>query len=130
MVVGLFIFIILYVVFDLYEYVCKRFNFNFLIFFFFYNLNPQNNHQLPSIIILYNPHLQKTYKINYNRQLSNHNIKIQIFIPNHTQIPAFIKNKLKLFNSSNNKKTSNLQNIINIIKTKHIVPTYIIFYIY
>lgn len=30
MVVGLFIFIILYVVFDLYEYVCKRFNFNFL----------------------------------------------------------------------------------------------------
>lgn len=30
MVVGLFIFIILYVVFDLYEYVCKRFN----IFFF------------------------------------------------------------------------------------------------
>lgn len=51
-------------------------------------------------------------------------------MPGHAQIPAFMEDELKLFDSSDGKRTSSLQGIVNMIETKHIIPAYIIFYVY
>lgn len=74
-------------------------------------LNPQNGHQLPSVMVLCGPHLQGAYGVNCARQLSNHNVKVQVFMPGHAQIPAFMEDELKLFDSSDGKRTSSLQDL-------------------
>lgn len=103
----------------------------FWVFFFFvYRLNPQNGHQLPSVMVLCGPHLQGAYGVNCGRQLSNHNVKVQVFMPGHAQIPAFMEDELKLFDSSDGKRTSSLQGIVNMIETKHIVHAFTIFHVY
>lgn len=103
---------------------------NVIYGFFFYSLNPQNGHQLPSVMVLCGPHLQGAYGVNCARQLSNHNVKVQVFMPGHAQIPAFMEDELKLFDSSDGKRTSSLQGIGNTIEPEHIIHAFIIFHIY
>lgn len=99
-------------------------------FFCVYSLNPQNGHQLPSVMVLCGPHLQGAYGVNCGRQLSNHNVKVQVFMPGHAQIPAFMEDELKLFDSSDGKRTSSLQGIVNMIETNHIIHAFTIFHVY
>lgn len=86
-----------------------------LIVTIFFSLNPQNGHQLPSVMVLCGPHLQGAYGVNCARQLSNHNVKVQVFMPGHAKIPAFMEDELALFDSSDGKRTSSLQGIINLL---------------
>lgn len=50
-------------------------------------------------------------------------------MPGHAQIPAFMEDELKLFDSSDGKRTSSLQGIVNMIETKHIIHAFTIFHV-
>lgn len=51
-------------------------------------------------------------------------------MPGHAQIPAFMEDELKLFDSSDGKRTSSLQGIVNMNETKHIIHAFTIFHVY
>ncbi|XP_061173200.1 enhancer of mRNA-decapping protein 3-like [Saccostrea echinata] len=74
-------------------------------------LNPQNGHQLPTVMVLCGPHLQGAYGVNCARQLSNHNVKVQVFMPGHVKVPAYMEDELTLFDSSEGKRTASLKDL-------------------
>ncbi|XP_062569542.1 enhancer of mRNA-decapping protein 3-like [Saccostrea cucullata] len=74
-------------------------------------LNPQNGHQLPSVMVLCGPHLQGAYGVNCARQLSNHNVKVQVFMPGHVKAPTYMEDELTLFDSSDGKRTASLKDL-------------------
>lgn len=69
-------------------------------------LNPKNGHQLPTVVVLCGPHMQGAQGVSCARQLSNHNVKVHLFVPNTVQIIRAMEDELSLFALCDAKRTS------------------------
>ena len=72
-------------------------------------LNPTNGHQLPTVVVLCGPHTQGAQGVNCARQLANHNVKVQVFIPSYVKLPPQMEEELQLFRYCEGSVTSSLQ---------------------
>ena len=76
---------------------------------FFYRLNPQNGHQLPTIVVLCGPHFQGAQGLNCARHLVNHGVKTIVFLPNFIRMVQSVEQELKLYEMCGGKRYSNVQ---------------------
>ncbi|KAK3097432.1 hypothetical protein FSP39_009602 [Pinctada imbricata] len=74
-------------------------------------LNPTNGHQLPTVVVLCGPHRQGAQGVNCARHLSNHNVKVKVFVPSYAQLPAALQEELNLFKFCDGIVTSSLQDL-------------------
>lgn len=74
-------------------------------------LNPQNGHQLPTIVVLCGPHIQGAQGLNCARHLVNHGVKTIVFLPNFIRMVQSVEQELKLFEMCGGKRYSNAQDI-------------------
>ncbi|XP_033751004.1 enhancer of mRNA-decapping protein 3-like [Pecten maximus] len=69
-------------------------------------LNPKNGHQLPTVVVLCGPHIQGAQGVSCARQLSNHNVKVHLFVPSCVQMIRAMEDELSLFALCDAKRTS------------------------
>lgn len=74
-------------------------------------LNPQNGHQLPTIVVLCGPHIQGAQGLNCARHLVNHGVKTIVFLPNFIRMVQCVEQELKLFEMCGGKRYSTAQDI-------------------
>jgi len=71
-----------------------------------FRLNPQNGHQLPTVLVLCGPHIQGAQGLNCARHLSNHNVKTIVFLPNFLRMIQCVELELKMYELCNGKRYS------------------------
>ncbi|XP_067665151.1 enhancer of mRNA-decapping protein 3-like [Haliotis asinina] len=76
-----------------------------------HRLNPQNDHQLPTVIVLCGPHTQGAQGISCARHLANHNVKTIVFVPNFVRMNQILEKELQLFEFCDGKKTSSTKEL-------------------
>lgn len=74
-------------------------------------LNPQNGHQLPTIVVLCGPHIQGAQGLNCARHLVNHGVKTMVFLPNYIRMVQSVEQELKMYEMCGGKRYSNAQDI-------------------
>ena len=81
-----------------------------------FRLNPQNGHQLPTIVVLCGPHIQGAQGLNCARHLVNHGVKTLVFLPNFIRMVQSVEQELKLFEMCGGKRYSNAQGRYKVIE--------------
>ncbi|CAC5413803.1 EDC3 [Mytilus coruscus] len=76
-----------------------------------HRLNPNNGHQVPTVVLLCGPHLQGTQAINCARHLSNHNVNVYLVLPNFIKMNKYMEEELKLFAFCDGNRISNLKDL-------------------
>lgn len=69
-------------------------------------LNPQNGHQLPTVLVLCGPHIQGAQGMNCARHLVNHGVKTVVFLPNFLRMVQCVEQELKMFEMCGGKRYS------------------------
>ncbi|WAR00959.1 EDC3-like protein [Mya arenaria] len=69
-------------------------------------LNPQNGHQLPTVLVLCGPHVQGAQGLNCARHLVNHGVRTIVFLPNFLRMIQAVELELRLYETSNGKRYS------------------------
>lgn len=59
-------------------------------------LHPRNSHQPPSVVVMCGPHKTGAQGVATARHLSNHNVKVHVFLPNFVKIHACLQDELRL----------------------------------
>ncbi|XP_039248184.2 enhancer of mRNA-decapping protein 3-like [Styela clava] len=59
-------------------------------------LHPRNSHQPPSAVVMCGPHRTGAQGVATARHLSNHNVKVNVFMPNFVKIHACLQEELRL----------------------------------
>ncbi|GFS95410.1 enhancer of mRNA-decapping protein 3 [Nephila pilipes] len=74
-----------------------------------HRLNPQNNHQRPSVVILVGSHVQGAQGVNCGRQLANHCTITTVLCPPQAKgSHSIISSELKLFSASSGKTVNSV----------------------
>ncbi|GAB1604723.1 enhancer of mRNA-decapping protein 3-like isoform X2, partial [Argonauta hians] len=74
-------------------------------------LNPKNDHQLPTVVVLCGPHIQGAQGITCARLLANHNVKTYIYVPNYMKMDHIIEKELALYDLTDGIKTFSLKDL-------------------
>ncbi|KAL5005296.1 hypothetical protein ScPMuIL_018752 [Solemya velum] len=69
-----------------------------------HRLNPQNGHQLPTVVVLCGTDIQAAAAVNCARQLSNHGVKTIVFVPNLVKMAIPLEEELKLYDLCDGRK--------------------------
>ncbi|KAK3609112.1 hypothetical protein CHS0354_007790 [Potamilus streckersoni] len=77
-----------------------------------HRLNPQNGHQLPTVVILCCPHIQGAQGLNCARQIANHNVKTVVVIPHLGHMEKIVEDELNLYKLCNRKTFTSAKDAI------------------
>ncbi|XP_053405108.1 enhancer of mRNA-decapping protein 3-like [Mercenaria mercenaria] len=69
-------------------------------------LNPQNGHQLPTVLVLCGPHIQGAQGLNCARHLVNHGVRTVVFLPNFLRMVQCVEQELKMYEMCDGKRYS------------------------
>ncbi|KAL3866142.1 hypothetical protein ACJMK2_043471 [Sinanodonta woodiana] len=77
-----------------------------------HRLNPQNGHQLPTVVVLCCPHIQGAQGLNCARQIANHNVKTIVVIPHLGSMEKIVEDELKLYKLCDRKTVTSAKDAI------------------
>lgn len=69
-------------------------------------LNPQNGHQLPTVLVLCGPHVQGAQGLACARHLLNHGVRTFVFLPNFLRMIPCVELELRLYEMCSGKRYS------------------------
>lgn len=74
-----------------------------------HRLNPQNQHQCPSVVVLCGSHRTGSQGVNCARQLASHGVRTTVYIQDPVDLTTEMTYELALYRMTSNKITTNLQ---------------------
>lgn len=78
-----------------------------------HRLNPQNQHQCPSVVVLCGSHRTGSQGVNCARQLASHGVRTTVYIQDPVELTTEMTYELALYRMTSNKVTTNLQGKYN-----------------
>lgn len=67
-------------------------------------LNPKNDHQRPTVVLLCGPHLQGAQGVCCARHLANHEVEVVLFLPTFLKMPPSVCSEIDLYSKTSGRQ--------------------------
>lgn len=79
-------------------------------------LNPKNEHQRPTVVLLCGPHLQGAQGVSCARHLANHDVEVVLFLPSFLKMQPPVCSEVDLYSKTSGRQVDSVKG------RKHLSP--------
>lgn len=85
------------------------FNYSFVVMLILLRLNPKNDHQRPTVVLLCGPHLQGAQGVSCARHLANHDVEVALFLPSFLKMQPPVSSELDLYSKTSGRQVDSVK---------------------
>lgn len=85
------------------------FNHGFAIILNVLRLNPKNDHQRPTVVLLCGPHLQGAQGVSCARHLANHDVEVVLFLPSFLKMQPPVCSERDLYSKTSGRQVDSVK---------------------
>lgn len=75
----------------------------------FLRLNPKNDHQRPTVVLLCGPHLQGAQGVSCARHLANHDVEVVLFLPSFLKMQPPVCSEVDLYSKTSGRQVDSVK---------------------